>query len=301
MNFTQEIKHDLIRSVPKERDCLGAVFAALLDTGGDVRLTENERRGTLSFVIESEEIASYLLNIFEELFPGESLSLSRIELDPKRGKSKLTVSYTGESAADIVRAAYAFGEGEETARSYLCGAFLGSGSCTLPKDGTKTGYHLEVIFNGDGPSRMFGESLAFFQILANAVKRGDKQVFYLKSREAISDFLSVIGANRALRTLERISAEREENNNENRIVNCMAGNADRAATASVAQTVTFGRLKQAGIAQELPPQLLSVLEGRLACPTLSLAELAKQLNISKSCLNHRIRKLMRISEEKGLS
>ena len=304
MNFTQEIKRELIRSVPEKRCCKCALLAGIFDTCGDWEFGLKNRPDGFSFTSESEEIAGYLLGIVEQLF-GVQMALTEAVRDPKHGRDKLTFAYRGGNAfeyADEISDYRPYdGIGECCALSYVKGAFLGGGSCTLPKEGTKTGYHLEFVFDGSSergaePCR---DALDRIQIFSNTLGRGERRVVYLKSREAICDFLSVVGAESALGTLEKLSAVREENNNRNRVENCMAGNADRAATASVAQTVTFDRLRRNGTAEKLPPALLSVLEARLENPTLSLAELAEQLHVSKSCLNHRIRRLMRIAEEKG--
>ncbi|MBR7186772.1 MAG: DNA-binding protein WhiA [Clostridia bacterium] len=294
MNFTQEIKRDLIKYFPKDRDSKSALLAAVLDTSGNFRFGEGNTLINFTFTIESEESAEYLLGVFEQLFPGERMTVSQIVLDPKRGKNKLTVSYTGARAAELTDAIRGYEEGDEADIYYLRGAFLSGGSCTLPKEGKKTGYHLEVVFEDQSKATFFLELLERFQLIGSIVRRGDKQVGYLKSREAISDFLSVIEARRALRTLEKISATREENNQENRVGNCMAGNADKTAIASAAQTVAFKRLKREGVLSALEASLKEVAEARLENPTLSLVELAEKLNITKSCLNHRIRKLMQL-------
>ena len=126
------------------------------------------------------------------------------------------------------------------------------------------------------------ESLDPLQLIGNVVVRGDTSVVYSKSRETICDFLSIVEADNALRSL----------NNENRVLNCMAGNADRAALASLSQFQAFRKLQEAGGFSALTPALRAVAEARLAHPELSLQELAAVLGVSKSCLNHRIRKLM---------
>ena len=291
-----------MKKIPETRECQWAFLHAVFDVSGGFYLHDDRAGGApleILFTSESEETAAFILNVFEQSF-GEKMSLIEAVRDPKHGRDKLTFSYAAARSSEISDAILVgYAEDEATDISYLCGAFLTGGSCTLPKAGKKTGYHLEVVFEDEPDAEYFQDILEEFQLLGSIAKRGDKHIVYLKSREAISDFLSVIGATKALRTFEKVSAEREENNHENRIVNCMAGNADRAATASVAQTVAFAELKKMGIAPTLPEQLRTVLEARLEYPTFSLMELAEKLNISKSCLNHRIRKLMQISKEKN--
>ena len=305
MNFTREIRRDLLKFIPEKRCCKLALLAAVLDTSGYWSVGVESVADGFSFVSEDEEVAEYLLHTVDMLF-GIQMTVTEAVRDPKHGRDKLTFSYTGENAGNFADEITDYSPANDLddccAQAYLIGAFLGSGSCTLPRIGAKTGYHLEFIFPCDFAglaAEDFCRLLERFQIIGNILIRGEKYIVYVKSREAISDFLSVIGANSALGTLERVSAAREENNNENRIENCMAGNADRAATASVAQTVAFEKLKEAGMLPALSEPLRTVLEARLAHPAYSLTELSGELGISKSCLNHRIRKLMQIHAERG--
>lgn len=293
MNFSDEIRRELIKSVPKERCCLLALLRAFLDTSGSMR---GGRMAEFSFTSENERIAAYMLGVVEKLF-SVRMTVAGAVRDPKHGRDKLTFRYGGEEAGKFVEELLASAQKPCCMQAYLCGAFLGSGSCTLPGGDKKTGYHLEFVFRSEERAEALCDLLDRLQLIGSTVRRGEKYVVYCKSREAISDFLSVSGAEGALKTLENVAAAREENNRENRVLNCLAGNADRAATASADQTVAFGYLKDKGMLSALPRPLRDAAEGRLAYPTLSLTELAEKLGVSKSCLNHRLRKLMKIYTE----
>ncbi len=293
MNFTQEIKRELIKHSNPKRCCQLATLAAVLDTSG----TLGEEG--FSFTIESEETAAYLLRLSERAL-GVNLAVTGAVRDPKHGRDKLTFSYFG-GRSDALLGVRCGELLEECCReSYLRGAFLGGGSCTLPHGGTKTGYHLEIIFEKERMAEDFCTLLDAFQVIGNIIVRNDRYVVYLKSRESISDFLSVIGAEGALKTLETVSKAREERNNVNRKSNCYASNADKAATASAQQALAFGRMKEEGKLSVLPDPLREVAKARLESPALSLSELAEKLGIGKSCLNHRLRKLMEIYKKETL-
>lgn len=300
MNFTQEIKRELIKSIPEKQCCRCALLAAVLDTSGDWDLTSESGAlvGGFSITSESEEIVAYLLNNVEQRF-GVQMTLVEAVRDPKHGKNKLTFSYYGDGGGEIADEITDYSSANKIddccAQTYLKGAFLCGGSCTLPKEGKKTGYHLEVVFNNKFDAEDFQLLLDNFQLIGNIVVRGDKHVLYLKSRESISDFLSIIGAESALRKLETVSSEREERNNENRVINCLAGNADKAAIASAAQVKALRGMKEEGKFLLLTEQLRLTAEARLDNPELSLSELAEKLNLTKSGLSHRLRKLMEIS------
>ena len=221
--------------------------------------------------------------------------------DPKRRRDKITFFCGGENALYVVNETRALRahleDNSDAALYYLRAAFLGGGSCTLPRDGASTGYHLECVFFTQERAEEFCDLLAGFELFGKLVPRGDTFVAYVKSREAISDVLSVLGANNALKKLDAVSAARARTNNENRIQNCMAGNADKAAIASAAQTVALQKLQESGTLQTLPEALRQTALARLENPTLSLSELALTLGVSKGGLNHRMRKLMQIYKE----
>lgn len=288
MNFSTEIRKELLRTRPKA-EARFALLCGFLCVSGEIR------GGECAFTSENEETAEYILSVFEQL--GIRMNLTGAARDPKHGKDKLTFSarLSEECAHALSRGPSALAQ--ESAVAYLKGAFLGSGSCTLPSARGR-GYHLEFVFRTAADAAAFVELLDGLQLFGNIVPRGESEVVYLKSREAIGDLLSVMGAKHALATLEAVSSAREENNRENRLENCTAGNADRAATASVVQTLAFSELAASGALAALPLPLRNVAEARLAKPECSMSELAQYLGITKSCLNHRIRKLMQIYTER---
>ena len=287
MNFTWEIKRNLLRRLPDGACCRNAMLAGFFTAGGGSR-----ERELISFTTEREEIASFVLEEAERLFQVR-FELAEI-LDFGRRKDKLTFRYVGPKAEKILDKIDEFSHPKKDCciRSFLAGAYLGGGSCTLPKEGTKTGYHLEVGFDSAQGAESFGQAAEEFEILTGVICRGGRSVVYLKSREAISDFLAVIGAEGALKTLDGVAAEREERNYENRKSNCYAGNADKAAIASAAQVIAIEKMMADGAIETLLPALKETAVARLDNPELSLSELAAKLSITKSCLNHRLRKII---------
>jgi DNA-binding protein WhiA len=176
------------------------------------------------------------------------------------------------------------------------GAFLAGGSCMLPSD-NGTGYHLEIVFKDRHTARDFCELLAEEEVLARLVMRKDDAVVYIKSKELISDFLAVIGADNALKKFTAFVDKRDEANHDNRAQNCMSGNADKTAIAAVKQVVAIQKLEKNGGLSDLNVQLKQLAKTRLKHPEISLKELAELMGESKSCINHRMRKLMELAGE----
>ena len=312
MNFTSDVKKELMkRPCGKEesRAALSAYFSAC-----GVFAESGTGEPEFFLVSETERVAEFFTGLFYNLF-GERLIVSRAVKDRLSGRSRLilecprgaknaleTLELYKPGAGFTVGVPQVFKENDAARRAYICGAFLGGGSITLPADGKKTGYHLEIAFPAeeDGESAVAEEFAALAEaddLLLKCVKRGGETVAYMKSKEAISDFLSVLGAENALKKFGAFCEEREKNNNLNRAANCSSFNADKTATAAVKQVLAIEKIVAAGADTTLAAPLKKLIALRLARPELSLQELADELGVSKSCLSHRMRKLTEIAAD----
>lgn len=310
MNFTSDVKKELMKlpcGKEESRAALSAYFSAC-----GVFAESGTGEPEFFLVSETERVAEFFTGLFYNLF-GERLIVSRAVKDRLSGRSRLilecprgaknaleTLELYKPGAGFTVGVPQVFKENDAARRAYICGAFLGGGSITLPADGKKTGYHLEIAFPAeeDGESAVAEEFAALAEaddLLLKCVKRGGETVAYMKSKEAISDFLSVLGAENALKKFGAFCEEREKNNNLNRAANCSSFNADKTATAAVKQVLAIEKIVAAGADTTLAAPLQKLIALRLARPELSLQELADELGVSKSCLSHRMRKLTEIA------
>lgn len=92
-------------------------------------------------------------------------------------------------------------------------------------------------------------------------------------------------------------AEKDLRNGVNRRVNCESANLDKAVDAAQDQLEAIRRLYAAGAVEGLSPQLKETIVLRETYPELTLSQLAAEFDppITKSCLNHRLRKLIELS------
>ena len=312
MNFTSDVKKELMKlpcGKEESRAALSAYFSAC-----GVFAESGTGEPEFFLVSETERVAEFFTGLFYNLF-GERLIVSRAVKDRLSGRSRLilecprgaknaleTLELYKPGAGFTVGVPQGFKENDAARRAYICGAFLGGGSITLPADGKKTGYHLEIAFPAeeDGESAVAEEFAALAEaddLLLKCVKRGGETVAYMKSKEAISDFLTVLGAESALKRFGAFCEEREKNNNLNRAANCSSFNADKTATAAVKQVLAIEKIVAAGADTTLAAPLKKLIALRLARPELSLQELADELGVSKSCLSHRMRKLTEIAAD----
>lgn len=309
-NFTEEIKNE-ITAKPVSGECARAILSAFIRTSGSII----SRNGFFGFelVTENERTAEFFLTVLEEVF-GLSLNISGAKFDILSGKDKLAFECADEKTDKLLKelnivsedgdgAFLNFSVGEENLATDECklnfikGAFLGGGSCTLPEDGvfSRTGYHFEIVFSNKITASDFSDLLCGFEILAKLVSRKDKWVVYVKSKAVISDILAAIGCEKCLAKLNRIVELKDRQNNANRVNNCSVSNIDKTVTASVNQVRAIEVISQTIGLQSLDKALFEVAECRLADKNASMQELARRLNVSKSCLNHRMRRLAEIA------
>ncbi len=314
MNFTSEIKKEIVSRGVRERlladeSARKSSFSAFVRTSGALGVKDGVP--TFFLVSETEHVAEYFTNLFSEIFDFE-LSVTHATMDRLSGRDKLVLQCPITHSAKVLselgllkKDKQSFREGispsliktDEQKIAYIQGAFLGGGSCTLPK-GNGTGYHLEVVFSERKTAWEFCKLLNAFELIVRLVERKDDFVAYIKSKETISDFLAVVGAENALKKFTAFLDKRDEANRDNRAKNCFSGNADKTAIAAVRQVVALKKLEERNF-KDLSEELKALARARLRYPEKSLRELAELLGESKSCLNHRMRKLMELAERIG--
>lgn len=180
------------------------------------------------------------------------------------------------------------------ARAYLRGAFLGGGSVNSPQ----RSYHFEIETHYFGLSRDLSRLFFDLDFEVKTVMRKGSYVTYIKDSEKIGDVLALMGATSSMMELYNAKIEKEVKNTVNRRVNCETANLTKTANAAVVQIQSIRRLVAKKGADAIPEHLRELAELRLAFPEASLAELGAMLSppISKSGVNHRLRKLMELAE-----
>jgi len=184
---------------------------------------------------------------------------------------------------------------EECCRAaFLRGCFFAGGSVTDPSKR----YHLELAGSHLQASRELEVLLRESGYPPKSVVRNGSSVTYFKQSDQIEDFLTLIGAPVAAMKIMSTKLEKGLRNSVNRRLNCDSANLDKAVEAAQSQGEAIRKLQAAGRLIELPDKLQQTAALRLEYPELSLSELAEEFDppVTKSCLNHRLRKLVELAE-----
>ena len=181
---------------------------------------------------------------------------------------------------------------EEDLRAYLRGLFIAVGSVNDPKTSR---YHMEFLVNDNDEALSIVSLLSYFHINAKIINREKGYMVYVKDSENISDFLKLIGANRAVMYYEDIRAFRDKKNMANRLNNCEQANVDKVISAAKNQLEDCIYLLDTLGEKLINERLLVAITYRMKYPESSLEELSNIIsletgkNITKSGLNHRFR------------
>ena len=178
--------------------------------------------------------------------------------------------------------------------AFLRGCFFAGGSAIDPQKR----YHLELTTSHLQASRELEVLLRECGYPPKSISRNSSFVTYFKQSDQIEDFLTFIGAPVASMQVMSAKMEKDLRNSVNRRLNCDTANLDKAVEAAQKQAETIRRLQTAGRLDQLPDKLRQTAEMRLENPELPLSELAEICDppVTKSCLNHRLRKLMELAD-----
>ncbi len=287
MSFTSGIKEEIARILDNARGCRLAELAAVA-----LNTLEAEDGGMLVFCTEQEPVRNKLAMLLGKLYNIQSLSgdEKRICVEDDDGEIRDSLKIRDGVVSELLL------KDSLSRRAYLRGMFLCTGSVSDPKKG----YHLEMVCDRAETAEQVCMILKDFDVMPKLTDRKGKQLVYLKESEAISEVLNILGAHKALMELENLRIEKDLINDVNRRVNCDTANIRKMLAASERQLEDIRFLEKEGILKTLPEGLKVMAEVRLQYPELNLADLGKMMDppIGKSGVNHRLRRLSGLAEER---
>lgn len=291
-SFAGKVKNELCR-VPVQRLCCARAEAyGVLLYGNTFSPTE------VRLITESADFAARLPRLFQRAF---GLKFDRL---PEEERGKLIFGITDRSKLDriinqlgydprqnlVLHVNFGLLEDECCRTAFLRGAFLAGGSVTDPEKR----YHLELDTGHAQASREVAALLTEKGFLPHSVRRGGSSVIYFKQSEHIEDLLTTIGAPAAAMDIMTAKVDKEIRNGANRAMNCDMANVNKTIDAALEQKNAIQRLQENGRLERLPEKLRQTALLRLQYPEMSLSQLAEKCDppVTKSCMNHRMRKLL---------
>ena len=301
MSFSSDTKAELCEGRLDRRSLAVAVCYGVLLYCNTFRSSE------IRIITACEPFAEQLPRLFKKAF---SLSFDQLPPEEALGKRSFCITDSGK----IARILEAFGVGDDGPLShhvnlsileepgcpeaFVRGAFLAGGSVTDPEKR----FHLELATSHRSVSRELRSILLEMELEPKEAERGAHSLLYFKKADQISDFLARIGAHVAAMNILTAKVDKEMRNTVTRQINCDSANADKTVSAAMRQNDAIRRLIKRDGLEGLPEPLRDAALLRLANPEASLADLALLSNppVTKSCLSHRLNKIILLAGEESL-
>ena len=296
MSFSSNVKAELCKDSLSKKSCAVAEGYGVLLYCNTFSSTE------IRIITESRDFAARLPRLFKKAF---GITFDQEPAAHDRGKLQFAISSEDKiakifetlqmdlKASLTLHVNFGMLEEEAECMAYLRGAFLAGGSVTDPAKR----YHLEMTTSHYKVSRETCALLIECGFSPKELSRGGNNILYFKQSDYIEDFLTAIGAQVSAMGVMEAKVEKDLRNGVNRRVNCETANLTKDVDASMGQMAAIRALEEAGELDKLPGKLRETALLRRENPEATLQELAAMLNppITKSAINHRMRKLLELA------
>ncbi|HIY56828.1 MAG TPA: DNA-binding protein WhiA [Candidatus Tetragenococcus pullicola] len=299
MSFASEVKKELT-TLEVHREHAKAELAALIRMNGSLSL--HNQTFVLNVQTENAAIARRIYSLLKDHYQVQSELLVRRKMKLKKNniyivrlkqKTKFILDDLGIMEGMMVHGHVSneiMGNAQKM-RSYLRGAFMAGGSINNPETSR---YHLEIFSIYEEHNQDICDMLNYYHLNGRTLQRRNGYIAYLKGAEHIADFLTLIGATNSMLKFEDVRIVRDMRNSVNRLVNCETANMNKTIDAASKQIENIQYIEDTVGLKSLPDKLQEIAELRLKNPEISLKELGELVPsgmISKSGINHRIRKI----------
>ena len=183
-----------------------------LSDGTIILTTENENtKERIEYFLKKAYEVSSIVEIKDSLnFSKKDLYV--ININDKVDLILKDIGYTDNEGNSLsTPPTYIVGANEEI-RAYLRGVFLSCGSINDPKTSR---YHMELLIYSPDEAIFVQKLLNIFDLNAKILNRDKGYMIYIKEADKISDYLKILGANKAVLYFEDVRAYRVQKNKAN--------------------------------------------------------------------------------------
>lgn len=186
-------------------------------------------------------------------------------------------------------------ETAEHAAALVRGAFLARGSISDPD----ASYHADISMPDEDSAEEIARAMRLIELPAKISRSRGRWTVYVKSGDAVSEFLGRIGASGAYMKMESARVMKEMRGGVNRQVNCDSANIAKTQRASEKQREAIERIERAIGLEKLPASLGELARLRMENADATLEELGAMCEkpLAKSGANNRMRRILRVDEK----
>ncbi len=311
MTFSERVKSEILTKNITSPCCRIAGLSAFVRGAGTI-IVEGANVG-FEIKTENDKACEFYADILKKDF--NEVTEITTTADKFNGKNKFSLKYISKKSVEVLLSLGIIQREKDGVslnlgidkyliedkcckKAYVSSAFIGSGSVTVPSKDSKssTGYHLEFNFSQYYTAMDFSILLTEEGFFPKVTSRKDSFVVYFKTCEEIRNLLFYLGATKCCFELDNIVIENDIRNDTNRRINCEMANIDKQILASQKQIASIRVIQETIGIDSLPIQLQEAISLRLDNQESTLEELSKMAGVSKSCFNHRMRKVVEIAK-----
>ena len=308
MSFSTDIKNEIVRYDYTIEEKI-ALLSSLIKINGT--LSMSNKNITVDIRTENAKTAKLIFLFIQDIYKVDCRLL--VSKKNKLNKNNVYIAQIRNNSLEILDDLEIYKEGildclptahtlkkESSKRAYLGGCFLASGSINDP---SSKNYHLEFSTISVKHAEFLQKLMSKFYLNAKIIKRRNKYVVYLKKSEEISDFLRIINSQVGVLEFEEERINKDYWNSNNRLNICEISNEVKTLNSAKEQIDAIEKIytnKKEYLLDEKDKQVAKI---RLDNPEVNLQEMAdiymEKYNkpISKSGINHRIRKIKQIAKD----
>ncbi|SIQ61665.1 DNA-binding protein WhiA [Halanaerobium kushneri] len=304
MSFTDQVKEELTHKDKYDYSEQLAELAALIRIDGSIQISNKHL--AVKITLYHGNLARRIYSLIKERF-GFSIEI-RVRQDkrfnlshsydiivtPQPGVREflLELGFLTPDNSLVFHIKDEYLNSRQLSQAYLRGLFLGGGSVNKPQ----SEYHLEFRCERESVAEDLKILLAKFELEAHQTQHKGYHVIYFKSYAEVVKVLNIIGAHQAMLKMENDHIVKELKNDVNRRVNFETANLEKSVSAAMDQLEYIDIIERKEGLESLSPGLQEMAEVRRENPYASLKELGEILDLSKSGVNHRLRRIKKIAQ-----
>lgn len=271
-NYTSKVKDEIIQKY-YQKDYSDILKTISIIFG--IFVGKNYHVNEYRYNTTKEEVAYFVSRILAKLNIESSISKVSNNFVVEINKSELEKNLLNITNYDI------------NYQSFLSGMFLSSGRIENPNKK----YMLEIRKNTEYIKGLTNNIINDIIQNTNLEIKENESMYYITKGDDISEFLQYLQLPKTILDFENIRIDREIKNGINRVVNLEVANMQKSIKAGAEQLNLIKKIRDNNLESKLTKKQLELINFKEKNPDLTVTELANSLNVTKSSITNRFKKI----------
>lgn len=277
-NYTSKVKDEIIQKY-YQKDYSDILKTISIIFG--IFVGKNYHVNEYRYNTTKEEVAYFVSRILTKLNIESSISKVSNNFVVEINKNELEKNLLNITNYDI------------NYQSFLSGMFLSSGRIENPNKK----YMLEIRKNSEYIKGLTNNIINDIIQNSNLEIKENESMYYITKGDDISEFLQYLQLPKTILDFENIRIDREIKNGINRVVNLEVANMQKSIKAGAEQLNLIKKIRDNNLESKLTKKQLELINFKEKNPDLTVTELANSLNVTKSSITNRFKKIEETIDE----